>query len=84
MKYWTTFNEPNIQVIKAYRLGEYPPGRCSSPFGNCTHGDSEKEPFIAAHNMILAHATAVDIYRAKYQVITIKKIRRNHLRCVRG
>ncbi|KAJ6737956.1 hypothetical protein OIU74_003007, partial [Salix koriyanagi] len=31
--------------------GEYPPGRCSSPFGNCTHGDSEKEPFIAAHNM---------------------------------
>ncbi|KAJ6363991.1 hypothetical protein OIU76_029015 [Salix suchowensis] len=49
------------------RYGEYPPCRCSVPFGNCTHGDSEKEPFIAAHNMILAHATAVDIYRAKYQ-----------------
>ncbi|KAL3596219.1 hypothetical protein D5086_007856 [Populus alba] len=67
VKHWTTFNEPNIQTIKSYRLGEYPPCRCSSPFGNCTHGDSEKEPFIAAHNMILAHATAVGVYRTKYQ-----------------
>jgi beta-glucosidase len=37
------------------------------PYGNCTHGNSETEPFIAAHNMILAHAKAIQIYRTKYQ-----------------
>uniref|UniRef100_A0A2N9ITV4 Beta-glucosidase n=1 Tax=Fagus sylvatica TaxID=28930 RepID=A0A2N9ITV4_FAGSY len=67
VKYWATFNEPNIQTIMGYRTGEYPPSRCSSPLGNCTHGDSEREPFVVAHNIILAHAAAVQIYRTKYQ-----------------
>ncbi|KAJ4838703.1 hypothetical protein Tsubulata_003141 [Turnera subulata] len=67
VKYWVTFNEPNMQAMDGYRTGLFPPARCSSTFGNCTYGDSEKEPFIAAHNIILAHATAVDIYRTKYQ-----------------
>ncbi|KAJ4838704.1 hypothetical protein Tsubulata_003143 [Turnera subulata] len=68
VKYWVTFNEPNVQVIYGYRIGgRFPPGRCSSRFGNCSHGDSEKEPFIAAHNMIMSHAIAVDIYRTNYQ-----------------
>jgi hypothetical protein len=35
------------------------------------HGDSETEPFVAAHNIILAHAAAVQVYRAKYQVVTL-------------
>lgn len=68
MKYWATFNEPNLQVTSGYRSGIYPPARCSSPFGNCNDGDSEKEPFVAAHNIILSHAAAVDIFRSKYQV----------------
>ncbi|XWS15598.1 hypothetical protein CRYUN_Cryun34aG0014600 [Craigia yunnanensis] len=67
VKYWTTFNEPNVAVIRGYRSGIYPPSRCSSSFGNCSSGDSEKEPFIAAHNIILSHAAAVDFYRTKYQ-----------------
>ncbi|KAL3740685.1 hypothetical protein ACJRO7_021889 [Eucalyptus globulus] len=67
VKYWVTFNEPNIQATLAYRWGEFPPARCSAPFGNCTLGDSEMEPFIVAHNMILSHATAVNIYRTNYQ-----------------
>ncbi|KAG5246770.1 beta-glucosidase [Salix suchowensis] len=67
VKYWATFNEPNFQATYGYRTAEYPPKRCSKPFGNCSHGDSETEPFIVAHNIILAHATAVDIYRTKYQ-----------------
>ncbi|MBA0839642.1 hypothetical protein Goarm_005348, partial [Gossypium armourianum] len=67
VKYWTTFNEPNVAVIRGYRSGIYPPSRCSSSFGNCSNGDSEKEPFIAAHNIILSHAAAVDVYRTKYQ-----------------
>ncbi|XP_021719664.1 beta-glucosidase 46-like isoform X2 [Chenopodium quinoa] len=67
VKYWVTFNEPNVDIIYGYRTGDYPPNRCSGLFGNCSKGDSEKEPFIAAHNVILAHAAAVDLYRTKYQ-----------------
>lgn len=52
-----------------YMSGDYPPSRCSEPFGNCTYGNSSLEPYIAAHNIILSHAIAVDIYRKSYQVI---------------
>jgi len=69
VKYWVTFNEPNLQVSLSYRYGEHPPCRCSGKFGNCSEGDSEKDPFVAAHNIILSHAAAVDIYRNRYQVI---------------
>ncbi|KAK2644434.1 hypothetical protein Ddye_019629 [Dipteronia dyeriana] len=67
VKYWSTFNEPNFQAILGYRTGAHPPSRCSGMFGNCSKGDSEKEPFVVAHNIILSHATAVHIYRTKYQ-----------------
>ncbi|KAL0913004.1 hypothetical protein M5K25_016433 [Dendrobium thyrsiflorum] len=67
VKYWSTFNEPNVMVYKGYLEGTYPPGRCSEPYGHCSSGDSDMEPFVAAHNVILSHATAVDIYRKKYQ-----------------
>ncbi|CAL9155336.1 unnamed protein product [Musa hybrid cultivar] len=69
VKFWTTFNEPNLFVKFSYAFGKYPPGRCSEPYANCTTGDSEVEPYIAAHNIILSHATAVDIYRKNYQVV---------------
>ncbi|CAK8564351.1 unnamed protein product [Lathyrus sativus] len=70
VKYWVTFNEPNNQVPLSYRSGIYPPSRCSGSLAmaNCKEGDSEKEPFIAAHNIILSHAAAVHLYRTKYQV----------------
>ncbi|KAI3498891.1 hypothetical protein L1887_34677 [Cichorium endivia] len=67
VKYWVTFNEPNVVAIRGYRSGIYPPARCSGSFGNCSSGDSEREPFVVAHNMILSHAAAVNIYRTKYQ-----------------
>ncbi|XP_017441348.1 beta-glucosidase 46 [Vigna angularis] len=67
VKYWVTFNEPNYLIPLAYREGQFPPCRCSGNFGNCSEGDSEKEPFVVAHNMILSHAAAVDLYRNKYQ-----------------
>nr|GEV03171.1 beta-glucosidase 46-like isoform X1 [Tanacetum cinerariifolium] len=67
VKYWVTLNEPNVVAVRGYRSGIYPPARCSSSFGNCTSGDSETEPYIAAHNMILSHAAAVNIYRTKYK-----------------
>jgi len=69
VKYWITFNEPNVAFICGYRKGLWPPGRCSGSFGNCTSGgDSEREPFIAGSNLLLSHATAVHLYRTKYQV----------------
>ncbi|KAI3971949.1 hypothetical protein MKX01_030150 [Papaver californicum] len=67
VKYWGTFNEPNVIALQSYRNGLYPPGHCSGVFGRCAFGDSETEPFIAAHNMILSHASAVQLHRNKYQ-----------------
>ncbi|GLJ16455.1 hypothetical protein SUGI_0280010 [Cryptomeria japonica] len=67
VKYWVTFNEPNVFIEKGYLTGLYPPARCSWPYGNCSEGNSKTEPYLAAHNVILSHAAAVDIYRQKYQ-----------------
>ncbi|CAL9165535.1 unnamed protein product [Musa hybrid cultivar] len=67
VKYWTTFNEPNVMVKFGYGNGKYPPNHCSQPFGNCSSGDSSTEPYVAAHNVILSHATAVEVYKTKYQ-----------------
>ncbi|KAL0718829.1 hypothetical protein Bca4012_068152 [Brassica carinata] len=67
VKHWVTINEPNQQIILGYLKGIFPPNRCSMPFRNCSQGNSETEPFIAAHNTILAHAKAVKIYQSKYK-----------------
>ena len=83
--YWSTVNEVNVFAIGAYDQGIMAPFRCSPPFGlqNCTGGNSTSEPYIVAHNIMLAHATTVRLYRNKYQVslsyfihITIKKLQR--------
>ncbi|TVU03889.1 hypothetical protein EJB05_50562 [Eragrostis curvula] len=68
VKHWTTLNEPNIEPLGGYDLGYLPPQRCSSPFGNnCAGGNSTTEPYIVAHHLLLAHASAVSLYRDKYQ-----------------
>ncbi|KAF2285652.1 hypothetical protein GH714_006234 [Hevea brasiliensis] len=67
VKHWITLNEDNMVAQYGYYSGICPPNRCSYPVGKCKAGDSELEPYIAAHNMILAHATATEIYRKKYQ-----------------
>ncbi|KAM0950268.1 putative glycosidase [Dioscorea sansibarensis] len=54
VKYWVTLNEPNEVATKGYETGEYPPGLHS-------------QPYDAAHNMIISHATALHIYKTKYQ-----------------
>lgn len=66
VRHWATFNEPNVAVTRGYMLGTYPPGRCSR---SCARGNSDAEPYVAAHNVVLAHAAAVQIYKTKYQVI---------------
>ncbi|XP_077212166.1 beta-glucosidase 31-like [Tasmannia lanceolata] len=65
---WSTFNEPNIQTIAGYDIGIFPPERCSYPFGlNCSKGNSSTEVYTSAHNILLSHAAAVQLYREKYQ-----------------
>ncbi|XP_078149855.1 beta-glucosidase 22-like isoform X2 [Carex rostrata] len=68
VKHWTTMSEPNVLGIGSYDQGLWPPARCSNPFGviNCTIGDSTVEPYIAVHNLILAHASAYNLYHTKY------------------
>ncbi|XP_043694447.1 beta-glucosidase 18-like [Telopea speciosissima] len=72
VKYWSTFNEPNQMVKYGYITGGLPPNHCSNSIEssdvNCQSGSPAIEPYVAAHNLILSHATAVDIYREKYQV----------------
>jgi len=67
VKYWSTFNEPNIFVPEGYDKGKYPPGRCSPVLGGCKGGNSSTEPYIAAHNILRSHASAVQLYRKEYQ-----------------
>ncbi|RLN24925.1 beta-glucosidase 5-like [Panicum miliaceum] len=71
VSYWTTLDEVNVAAVGSYDIGQIPPGRCSDPFGvtKCTVGNSSVEPYIAAHNMLLAHASATRLYRAKYQAV---------------
>ncbi|XP_002523071.2 beta-glucosidase 11 [Ricinus communis] len=66
--YWTTMNEPNVLPILSYDVGLLPPNRCSPPFGvNCSQGNSSSEPYLAAHHLLLAHASAARLYKNKYQ-----------------
>ncbi|XP_055820163.1 beta-glucosidase 13-like [Solanum dulcamara] len=67
VKHWITLNEPLSYSMFGYASGTFAPGRCSSYVGNCTKGDSATEPYIVAHNLLLAHATGVKVYREKYQ-----------------
>jgi len=69
VKNWVTFNEPWSFSVGGYASGILAPGRCSSwKNSGCSIGDSGKEPYIVAHNQLLAHAAAVQVYRDKYQV----------------
>ncbi|CAH8305340.1 unnamed protein product [Eruca vesicaria subsp. sativa] len=66
--HWTTINEINVFALGGYDQGITPPGRCSLPFGlNCSEGNSSTEPYTAVHNMLLAHASATNLYKKHYQ-----------------
>lgn len=56
VKNWITLNEPWVVAILGYGQGVFAPGRVSND-----------EPYLAAHQLILAHAKAVHSYRDKYQ-----------------
>ena len=69
VKHWITLNEPLSYSNGGYVTGDLAPGRCSSwQEKNCTGGDSGTEPYLVSHNQLLAHTSAVEVYRQKYQV----------------
>lgn len=66
VKHWITLNEPHSLVAEGYSgLGILAPGRSSLLSLN---GSSRTEPYIVGHNLLMAHAAAVDIYRKTYQL----------------
>ncbi|CAH2052602.1 unnamed protein product, partial [Thlaspi arvense] len=69
VKFWSTINEPNMIARGSYDLGVMPPNHCSPPFAlvSCSRGNSSIEPYIALHNMLLAHASTARLYKQKYK-----------------
>ena len=59
VKKWITINEPLQTAVNGYDTGIFAPGK---------HKQASTEPYLAAHNQILAHAMAVSIYRSKSTV----------------
>jgi len=52
VKHWITFNENWCTAALGYGMGYFPPGRCS-----------DTEPYLVGHNLLLAHAKAVQSFR---------------------
>ncbi|KAG2239207.1 hypothetical protein Bca52824_090067 [Brassica carinata] len=70
VKNWITINQPYTIPTRGYATGTDAPGRCSAWLNqNCYAGDSASEPYIVAHHVLLSHATVVDLYKQKYQLI---------------
>ncbi|KAM3713355.1 hypothetical protein ACJW31_01G248900 [Castanea mollissima] len=56
VKHWTTINEPQVWAPYGYTVDT------TNPLQNAV-----TDPFLCAHHIILAHATAVKLYRDTYQ-----------------
>ncbi len=56
VKHWITINEAWVISILGYGQGVFAPGRISN-----------SEPYLAGHNILLAHGKAVKKYREKFQ-----------------
>ncbi|KAH1105551.1 hypothetical protein J1N35_009319 [Gossypium stocksii] len=66
VKNWITINEPLIMAKMGYAMGVGPPGRCSDR-KMCPNGNAATDPYIVAHSVLLAHATAAKLYKEEYQ-----------------
>lgn len=56
VKHWLTLNEPWCSAILGHGIGIHAPGRIS-----------RDEPYLAGHNLLRAHALAVQRYRSHFQ-----------------
>jgi len=50
-------NKANACAAFGYDLGISPPQRCSTSLSNYSKGNSSIEPYLAAHHILLAHAS---------------------------
>ncbi|GLB39191.1 putative glycosyl hydrolase 1 family protein [Lyophyllum shimeji] len=66
VKHWITHNEPWIISVLGYGYGIFAPGR-SSNRERSAEGDSNAEPWIVSHNLILSHAYAAKLYREEFK-----------------
>ncbi|CRG89300.1 beta-glucosidase [Talaromyces islandicus] len=62
VKHWITFNEPWCSSVLGYNTGKHAPGRTSDRTKNPV-GDGAREPWIVGKTLLVAHGTAVDIFR---------------------
>lgn len=58
VKHWATLNEPWCSSIQAYSAGIFAPGDNSR---------QDIYPWIVGHNLLLAHAHAVQLYRSEFK-----------------
>ncbi len=56
VKHWITLNEPWCSAVLGHGNGYFAPGRVSN-----------REPYVAAHHLLRAHAYMVDVYRREFQ-----------------
>ena len=63
VKHWSTFNEPYTFAFCGYAYGIHAPGRCSDRAKCEAGGDSDTEPWLVSHHVLLAHAAAVAAFR---------------------
>lgn len=56
VKHWITFNEPWCSAVLGHGYGIFAPGRKSG-----------EEPYLVAHNQLIAHGLAVDCFRKIFQ-----------------
>ena len=66
VKHWITFNEPWCSSILGYSTGLFAPGHTSDR-SKSKVGDSSREPWIVGHNLLLAHGSAVKVYREEFK-----------------
>lgn len=66
VKFWITFNEPWCSSVLGYHNGQFAPGRTSDRVKNPV-GDSSREQWIVGHNILLAHANTVKLFREQYK-----------------
>ena len=66
VKYWITFNEPWCSSILGYSTGLFAPGYTSDRAKSAV-GDSSTEPWVVGHNLLVAHGSAVKVYREEFK-----------------
>ncbi|CAD6338617.1 unnamed protein product [Miscanthus lutarioriparius] len=68
VKHWITFIEPHNFAIDGYDFGIQAPGRCSIlSHIFCREGKSSTEPYVVAHNILIAHAGAFHSYKQQFK-----------------